>query len=101
MLGRERITVLQVVPSLLHPLLEQPGLGEACGTLRRLVCGGEARGATLALPPELRWTAYRGEEDPIRGWYSPGFGLRVPATALVGHGRGSASTSLVTRLTFG
>jgi hypothetical protein len=63
--------------------------------------GGEARAATLALPPELRWTAHRGEEDPIRGWYSPGFGLRVPATTLIGSGPGSASTSLVTRLTFG
>jgi hypothetical protein len=63
--------------------------------------GGEAREATLALPPELRWTTHRGEEDPIRGWYSPGFGLRVPATTLVGSGPGSASTSLVTRLTFG
>ncbi|HEX7243926.1 MAG TPA: amino acid adenylation domain-containing protein, partial [Longimicrobiaceae bacterium] len=47
-LERERITVLQVVPSLLHPLLEQPGLEEACGTLRRLFCGGEALGAELA-----------------------------------------------------
>ncbi|HEV2736000.1 MAG TPA: amino acid adenylation domain-containing protein, partial [Longimicrobiaceae bacterium] len=47
-LERERITVLQVVPSLLHPLLEQPGLAEACGTLRRLFCGGEALGADLA-----------------------------------------------------
>jgi amino acid adenylation domain-containing protein len=47
-LARERITVLQAVPSLLHPLLEQPGLKEACGTLRRLFCGGEALGAELA-----------------------------------------------------
>jgi hypothetical protein len=62
---------------------------------------GERRQATLALPEELRWAAHRGEEDPIEGWYSPGFGRRVPATSLVGHGQGSASSSLVTRLTFG
>jgi hypothetical protein len=63
--------------------------------------GGELREAILALPGELRWTAHRGEEDPIRGWYSSGFGRRVPATSLIGQGSTSASTPLVTRLTFG
>ena len=52
------------------------------------------------LPGELSWTAHRGEEDPILGWYSPGFGRRTPATSLIGHGHASASSSLVTRLTF-
>ncbi|HEV2734573.1 MAG TPA: amino acid adenylation domain-containing protein, partial [Longimicrobiaceae bacterium] len=47
-LERERITVVQVVPSLLHALLERPGVEGACGTLRRLFCGGEALGAELA-----------------------------------------------------
>jgi Heparinase II/III-like protein/Heparinase II/III N-terminus len=61
---------------------------------------GEVRTATLQVPPELRWSAHRGEEDPIQGWYSPGFGRRVPATSLIGRGRGSASSPLVTRLTF-
>jgi len=43
----ERATVLQVVPSLLRPLLERPELA-ACRDLARLFCGGEA------LPAELR-----------------------------------------------
>jgi amino acid adenylation domain-containing protein len=44
---RERITVLQVVPSVLQALLEEPALAE-CPTLRRLFCGGEALPAGLA-----------------------------------------------------
>ncbi len=46
-LREHRITVLQVVPSLLRALLEDPGFG-AAGALRRLACGGEP------LDPELR-----------------------------------------------
>jgi amino acid adenylation domain-containing protein/FkbM family methyltransferase len=46
-LAQERITTLQVVPSLLRVLLEEPGL-ENCSTLRRVFCGGEA------LPGELQ-----------------------------------------------
>jgi hypothetical protein len=73
------------------------------GTVARLSwhTDGERRHASLTLPQELRWAAHRGEEDPIQGWYSPGFGRRVPATSLIGHGQASASSSLVTRLTFG
>ena len=63
--------------------------------------GGERHEASLALPEELRWSAHRAEEDPIQGWYSPGFGRRVPATSLTGDGQGSAGSSLVTRITFG
>ncbi|MET0399300.1 MAG: amino acid adenylation domain-containing protein, partial [Longimicrobiaceae bacterium] len=44
---RERVTVLQVVPSLLGAMLEAGGL-ERCGTLRRLFCGGEALPAEAA-----------------------------------------------------
>jgi hypothetical protein len=43
--------------------------------------------AVLELPPSLTWTAHRGETSPPLGWYSPGFGRRVPAFTLVGHGR--------------
>ncbi|PCE30707.1 non-ribosomal peptide synthetase [Burkholderia ubonensis] len=45
-LARARITVLQLVPSLLRVLVDQPGFA-ACGGLRRVFCGGEA------LTPEL------------------------------------------------
>ncbi len=44
---RERITVLQVVPSFLGALLEDGRLGRR-GGLRRLFCGGEALPAALA-----------------------------------------------------
>ncbi|HEX6913102.1 MAG TPA: amino acid adenylation domain-containing protein, partial [Longimicrobium sp.] len=43
----ERITILQLVPSLLHALLEADALA-GCRTLRRLFCGGEALPAELA-----------------------------------------------------
>jgi Heparinase II/III-like protein/Heparinase II/III N-terminus len=42
--------------------------------------------ATLRLPGELRWTAHRGETDPIRGWYSPSFGSKAPSVTLAGVG---------------
>jgi Heparinase II/III-like protein/Heparinase II/III N-terminus len=48
--------------------------------------GGQAM-ATLLLPPQLSWRAYRGATDPIVGWYSSGFGRREPTTTLVGSGR--------------
>jgi hypothetical protein len=38
----------------------------------------------LSLPPELKWSAHRGETDPILGWYSPRFGVRQPITTLEG-----------------
>ncbi|HEX2211108.1 MAG TPA: amino acid adenylation domain-containing protein [Longimicrobium sp.] len=43
----ERITILQLVPSVLRALLDESGAA-ACGTLRRLFCGGEALPAGLA-----------------------------------------------------
>jgi amino acid adenylation domain-containing protein len=45
--ARERITILQVVPSLLGALLESGAL-EGCTSLRRLFCGGEALPAAMA-----------------------------------------------------
>ena len=56
--------------------------------------------AELALPAELDWTVHRGETDPPLGWYSPGFGVRVPAGVLVGCGVIGAE-SLVTTLRVG
>ncbi|WP_370664767.1 alginate lyase family protein [Streptomyces sp. IBSBF 2507] len=47
---------------------------------------GVERSAVLDLPGELSWRAHRGETDPPLGWYSPGFGRKVPATTLVGTG---------------
>ena len=45
--ARERITILQVVPSVLGALLESGAL-EGCTSLRRLFCGGEALPAGMA-----------------------------------------------------
>jgi hypothetical protein len=58
--------------------------------------------ALLELPPDLTWTAHRGEEKPPLGWYSAEFGHREPATTLVGSGRagGSRSGAFVTTLRF-
>lgn len=60
------------------------------------------RTASLELPPELTWTAHRGEENPPLGWYSTEFGRREPATTLVGAGRagGPRQEALVTTLRF-
>jgi amino acid adenylation domain-containing protein/non-ribosomal peptide synthase protein (TIGR01720 family) len=41
LIAREKATVLQMVPSGLRALLDQPGL-EGCRSLRRVFCGGEA-----------------------------------------------------------
>ena len=49
--ARHRVSVLQVVPTLLHVLLDEPGLS-ACSSLDRVFSGGEPlrRGAARSLP---------------------------------------------------
>ncbi|MGW4525994.1 alginate lyase family protein [Amycolatopsis sp. NPDC004378] len=61
---------------------------------------GERRTAALTLPESLTWTSHRGEQEPPLGWYSPGFGVREPATTLVGTGRAVPGRTLTTRLGF-
>lgn len=56
--------------------------------------------ATMALPSSLGWSLVRGTEDPVLGWYSPAFGLKVPATDVIGAGVVSAGSPLRTRLVF-
>ena len=41
-IARDRVTVLQLVPSHLSVFLQQQGVEEACCSLRRVFCGGEA-----------------------------------------------------------
>lgn len=60
--------------------------------------GRSRRRGGLELPAALTWTLHTGETDPVRGWYSPRFGQRVPATSLVGRGVMTAATALVTVL---
>jgi hypothetical protein len=56
--------------------------------------------ARLELPNSLRWSAHRGEVDPILGWYSEGLGRRVPTVTLLGCGRPEPHEPLSTRLEF-
>ena len=67
---------------------------ELDGSVARLSWPGHAEGATLSLDPQLTWTAHRGEEDPPLGWYSPGFGRKVPAFTLRGAGEIGAGEQL-------
>jgi amino acid adenylation domain-containing protein len=46
LIGRERITTLHFVPSMLRVFLEEPDLS-ACRSLRRVICSGEALSAEL------------------------------------------------------
>jgi hypothetical protein len=71
--------------------------------LARLSWTGPAGPATaeLTLPADLSWTAHRGETEPILGWYSPSFGVKVAAWTLVGTGEAAPGGSrFITELDF-
>jgi len=48
--------------------------------------GVSTRSATLSLPQGLAWSLWRGETDPVLGWYSSRFGEKEPAWAVLGGG---------------
>jgi amino acid adenylation domain-containing protein len=84
-----RITVLQMVPSLLDVLLQTPGF-DRCDTLRRVFCGGEALSPDLLNRFHQQSTAeltnlYGPTEACIDStfWTSPGPG-EPPATVPIG-----------------
>jgi hypothetical protein len=52
----------------------------------------------LDLPGALRWTRHHGETDPVLGWYSPQFGVRVPSVSLLGTGQLDRRLELSTQL---
>ncbi len=60
--------------------------------------GGGARSARMELDGAMTWTAVRGDEETPLGWYSPGFGVRVAAFALIGEGEVGPDQILRTRL---
>jgi hypothetical protein len=60
--------------------------------------GTDRRQAMILLPDGLTWASHRAAVDPIQGWYAPRFGVRVPATSLVGRGMAASWTNLVTEL---
>ena len=62
---------------------------------------GSAQGrARLTLPGEFRWSLHRGENAPVLGWYSAGLGHRVPSWTLLGTGRLTPGSPVVTCLEF-
>ena len=100
-----RVTIVDTVESgAEHELLSSFHLGPA---VTAVLSGGEARlewpgrglrattrfRATLTLPPDLDWSMHRGQEAPVpvRGWYSPAFGVKTPSITLVGQGRAHAN----------
>jgi hypothetical protein len=71
------------------------------GVARLIWQGGSGQcAASLTLPAELAWSSVRGQSNPPIGWYSPGFGEKVPTTTLLGTGRITTSTVLRTELRF-
>jgi amino acid adenylation domain-containing protein/non-ribosomal peptide synthase protein (TIGR01720 family)/FkbM family methyltransferase len=58
------VTVLQLVPTMLQVLLDEPGL-EGCRSLRRVFCGGEALG------PELRKRFHARAGAELHNLYGP------------------------------
>jgi hypothetical protein len=59
-------------------------LSGARAELRWEDADGDPVQAVLELPDSFEWSSYRGSTEPIIGWYSPGFGRKVPATTLIG-----------------
>ncbi|MFC6156367.1 heparinase II/III family protein [Kribbella jiaozuonensis] len=56
--------------------------------------------AIVELPAGLTWTAHRGGNDPLLGWYSPRFGRKVPSTTLIGTGKLAAEQPAVSTFRF-
>jgi hypothetical protein len=54
--------------------------------------------ALMRLPDELDWSAVCGQTEPPLGWYSPGFGARVPIVTLIGRGLIAGGARLITDL---
>ncbi len=64
---------------------------EHLAILQWLTFEGDMQEARLQLPESLTWSVYLGERDPIVGWYSPSFGVKTPAAALIGTGTTEAA----------
>ncbi|HEU5469748.1 MAG TPA: alginate lyase family protein [Actinophytocola sp.] len=62
--------------------------------------GDAVHSAVLELPPDLTWLAHTGETETPLGWYSDGFGRKVPSTTLVGTGTVGRRDVLITVLRF-
>jgi hypothetical protein len=105
--SRELKVVDEVVSSSKHPCRLAFHLGpqieaDLVGHTARLTWTnqGWAHAARLELPADLSWSAHRGQTDPPLGWYSAGFGRRVPAHTLLGTGLAGGASVLTTVLRF-
>ncbi|MEV0792134.1 alginate lyase family protein [Kribbella sp. NPDC050459] len=56
--------------------------------------------AVVELPAGLTWTAHRGDDNPLLGWYSPRFGHKVPSTTLIGTGTSNPDSPATTIFRF-
>ena len=65
LIGEERVTVCHFVPSMLRPLLREPGLEQSCASLRDVFCGGEA------LPYELQEEFFAALPCRLHNLYGP------------------------------
>jgi hypothetical protein len=61
-------------------------LSQGVAALRWRFPDGAEGSAALQLPAALDWSAFRGQADPVLGWYSPAFDERRETTTLVGSG---------------
>lgn len=57
--------------------------------------GGEG---TMRLPETLQWRIHLGDTDPPLGWYSRGFGHKMPSPTLVGRGVLQPMSKLTTEI---
>ncbi|MDP2625480.1 MAG: amino acid adenylation domain-containing protein, partial [Candidatus Rokubacteria bacterium] len=64
LIAEQKVTLLQIVPSLLHALLEEPGLRE-CACLARVVCGAEV------LPVDLQDRFFSRLDADLYNLYGP------------------------------
>ncbi|WP_148037813.1 non-ribosomal peptide synthetase, partial [Burkholderia pseudomallei] len=66
LIDRERVTTLHFVPSMLQAFLEDEGAARGCGSVKRVMCSGEA------LPPSLVKRFYRCLPDArLHNLYGP------------------------------
>lgn len=57
--------------------------------------------AQIKLPSALTWRTVVGSEEPLLGWYSPAYDVKIPTTTVVGEGRVNTGMNLQTRIYFG
>jgi amino acid adenylation domain-containing protein len=64
LIQRQRITTLHFVPSMLQIVVEAPGM-EACTSLKRVICSGEA------LPPDVQKRFFQRSRAELHNLYGP------------------------------